>query len=86
MTFEKALKQASRIRGIERLKFLWFEAWKAATAKAEKRAKEREAEVRLDEAQWWEPRTVTHGLGWQHEECRKRLEANRLATGSQETI
>jgi hypothetical protein len=39
MTFQEARKRASKFSGIERSKFLWFEAWKAATAEAEKRAK-----------------------------------------------
>jgi hypothetical protein len=80
MTFEEAVERYLRKRksSVSSIRLAGFtDGWNAATAEAEKRAKEREAAIRLDEAQWWEPRTVTHGLGWQHEECNKRIKAAR---------
>jgi hypothetical protein len=33
------------------------------------------AAARLEEAEWWYPRTVTCGLGWQDEDGRQRIKA-----------
>jgi cell division septum initiation protein DivIVA len=63
--------------------------WSIRELELEKRVKELEAELaaacdrekaaiaaaRLEEAEWWYPRTVTYGLGWQDEDGRARIKA-----------
>ena len=60
-----------------------LELWNAATAEAEKRAKEREAAARLEEAEWWANPNRPNGPWTLYPNESERLESNRLA--AQET-